>query len=106
MDINLQQNLGKKFSNSNFITILGGALEEMQYFVVDRKEGDYTILQNRQTHKTFEVKTTKLPPFLNDGDVLKKSGFNYEFDLSKTNELKQNISNKMNTLFSNKTSNN
>lgn len=63
----------------------------MQYFSVDRQEGKYTILQNTYNHKIYEVKTSKLPPFLNDGDILKKSGFNYEFDLQKTNEIKSKM---------------
>lgn len=56
----------------------------MKYFSVDRKEGQYTILQNTVTKKMYEIKTSKLPPFLNDGDILKKIGFNYEFDYQKT----------------------
>lgn len=101
MNINLNEHFSKSNSNSNFIKTLGGALENMQYFVVDRKEGDYTILENRQTHKTYEVKTSKLPPFLNDGDILKKTGFRYEFDLQKTNQLKQEIKKQFNNLFEN-----
>lgn len=99
MHIPLNNNLNKNNSNSNFIKTLGGIIENMQYFIVDRQEGEYTILQNKQTNKIYEIKTSKLPPFLNDGDILKKSGFKYEFDLQKTNELKQEIKNKMNKLF-------
>ena len=92
MNIELNQ-LKSNISNSKFIKKLGGALEQMQYFSVDRQEGKYTILQNTYTHKIYEVKTSKLPPFLNDGDILKKSGFNYEFDLQKTNEIKSKMKN-------------
>lgn len=99
MNIELNQEKQKN-SNSNFIKTLGGALEQMQYFSVDRQEGKYTILENTYTHKTYEVKTSKLPPFLNDGDILKKSGFNYEFDLQKTNEQKSKIKKQMENLFS------
>ena len=35
----------------------------MKYFAVDRTEGKYTILQETQTHKIYEVKSSKLPPF-------------------------------------------
>lgn len=101
--MNIELNKTKtKISNSNFIKKLGGALEQMQYFSVDRQEGNFTILQNTYTHKKYEIKTSKLPPFLNDGDILKKSGFNYEFDLSKTNELKSKMKNKMENLFQEK----
>lgn len=94
--MNIELNHSKShISNSNFIKKLGGALEQMQYFSVDRQEGKYTILQNTYTHKIYEVKTSKLPPFLNDGDILKKSGFNYEFDLQKTNEIKSKMKNLM-----------
>ncbi len=99
MNINLDENFKKNISNSNFINTLGGVLEKMQYFVVDRQEGIYTILENSQTHKNYEIKTAKLPPFLNDGDVVKKIGFRYEFDLQKTNELKREMKDKMNALF-------
>ena len=101
MNLNIEKNLKKNNSNSEFNKILGGALERMKYFVVDRQEGNYTILENAYNHKTYEVKTSILPPFFNDGDVLKKSGFNYEFDFQKTNELKKNIKNTMNGLFEN-----
>ena len=68
----------------------------MKYFSVDRKEGQYTILQNTVTKKMYEIKTSKLPPFLNDGDILKKIGFNYEFDFQKTRELQEAMRQKMN----------
>lgn len=99
--MNIDLNHTKKhISNSSFIKNLGGVLEKMQYFSVDRQEGQYTILQNTYTHKIYEVKTSKLPPFLNDGDILKKSGFNYEFDLQKTNEHKAKIEKSIKKLFS------
>ncbi len=97
ININLNQNLEK--SNSNFLKELKQVLENIQYYVVDRQEGNFTILENRQTHKMFEVKTCTLPPFLKDGDVLKKCGKNFEFDIVKTNELKKNASEKMKQLF-------
>lgn len=71
----------------------------MRYFAVDRKEGKYTILENPYTQKTHKVKTSSLPPFISDGDIVKKAGFHYEFDLQKTNEMKSNIKAQMNTLF-------
>ena len=49
MNININNNLNKKISNSDFLKKLGGTLENMKYFSVDRKEGQYTILQNTVT---------------------------------------------------------
>lgn len=63
----------------------------MKLFSVDKREGNYTILRNTDTQKIYEVKTSKLPPFLNNGDIIKKVGFSYEFDFQKTNELKENL---------------
>lgn len=77
--------------NTEFIKILGGALDNMKYYAVDRIEGDYAILENTYTHKMYEVKTSKLPPFLSDGDILKKSGLIYEFDYQKTNATKREL---------------
>ena len=71
----------------------------MKYYAVDRTEGDYTILQNMFNHKIYEVKTSKLPPFLEDGDILKKEGLYYEFDFHKTSQLKKQSQSKMNELF-------
>lgn len=96
MNIDINNNLNKKISNSDFLKKLGGTLENMKYFSVDRKEGQYTILQNTVTKKMYEIKTSKLPPFLNDGDILKKIGFNYEFDFQKTRELQEAMRQKMN----------
>ncbi len=99
MNIDIKQNLNKHISNQNILKELGGTLEKMRYFAVDRKEGIYTILENPYTQKTHKVKTSSLPPFISDGDIVRKTGFHYEFDLQKTNELKSQIKNKMNELF-------
>ncbi len=99
MNIDLKQNLKKQISNQNLLKELGGTLEKMRYFAVDRKEGIYTILENPYTQKTHKVKTSSLPPFISDGDIVRKAGFHYEFDLQKTNEMKSQIRNKMNGLF-------
>lgn len=105
MNIYLQDNLNKSNKNSDLKNNLGGALNKMKYFSVDRKEGIYTILQNTQTHKLYEVKSSKLPPFLKDGDIVKKVGFNsYEFDLTKTNEFKDEFKKSFNQLYTNEES--
>lgn len=101
MDIYLQNNLKQK-QNLELKNNLGGVLNKMKYFAVDRKEGVYTILENTQTHKLYEVKSSQLPPFLKDGDIVKKVGFNnYEFDLTKTNEAKNKIQETYKNLFVN-----
>jgi len=72
----------------------------MKYFAVDITEGKYTILQETQTHKIYEVKSSKLPPFLKDGDIVRKIGFStYEFDFAKTNETKNQVKEVYNNLF-------
>ncbi len=92
MNIYISNNLKQTNSNKILKNNLGGVLNKMRYFAVDRKEGKYTILQNTETHKIYEVKSSKLPPFLKDGDIVKKVGFNsYEFDLMKTNEIKDQV---------------
>lgn len=63
----------------------------MKFFSVDKRNGPYTILKSTDNSKTFEVETSKLPPFLDNGDIIKKVGFNYEFDFQKTKELKANL---------------
>ena len=69
MDISLHNNLKTK-QNLELKNNLGGVLNKMKYFAVDRKEGIYTILENTQTHKLYEVKSSQLPPFLKDGDIV------------------------------------
>lgn len=59
----------------------------MKFFSVAKREGQYTILKNTDTQKTYEVKSSKLPPFLNNGDIIKKVGFTYEFDFQRTKEI-------------------
>lgn len=71
----------------------------MKFFAVDRKEGKYTILENPDNKRTFKVRTSSLPPFISDGDIVRRSGFHYEFDLQKTNEMSQKIKTKMDTIF-------
>ena len=63
----------------------------MKFFSVDKRKGPYTILINTNNSKTIEVETSKLPPFLNSGDIIKKIGSNYEFDFKKTRELKESL---------------
>lgn len=71
----------------------------MKFFAVDRKEGNYTILEDPTTKSTHRVKTSSLPPFISDGDIVRKAWFHYEFDLQKTNEMKNRIKNQMNGIF-------
>mgnify|MGYP001026098145 FL=1 len=100
MNILLENQFKKSQKNLELKQKLGGALNTMKYFAVDRKEGKYTILQDTQTHKLYEVKSSKLPPFLKDGDIVKKIGFNtYEFDFFKTNETKNQIKETYNNIF-------
>lgn len=100
MNILLENHLKKSKNNLELKNNLGGALNTMKYFAVDRTEGKYTILQETQTHKIYEVKSSKLPPFLKDGDIVKKIGFNtYEFDFAKTNEIKNQVKEVYNNLF-------
>lgn len=100
MNIFLENQFRKPHKNLELKNNLGGALNTMKYFAVDRTEGKYTILQDTQTHKLHEVKSSKLPPFLKDGDIVKKIGFNtYEFDFFKTNEAKNQIKETYNNLF-------
>ena len=100
MNILLENHFQKSQNNLNLKNNLGGALNKMKYFAVDRTEGKYTILQETQTHKIYEVKSSKLPPFLKDGDIVRKIGFNtYEFDFAKTNETKSQVKEVYNNLF-------
>jgi hypothetical protein len=100
MNILLENHFQKSQNNLKLKNNLGGALNKMKYFAVDRTEGKYTILQETQTHKIYEVKSSKLPPFLKDGDIVRKIGFNtYEFDFAKTNETKSQVKEVYNNLF-------
>lgn len=71
----------------------------MKFYSVDSQDGNYTILENTKTHKTLQVKTSKLPPFVTSGDILRKSGFKFEFDLQKTNEERNLIRNFVRNFF-------
>ena len=71
----------------------------MRFFLFFITEGDYTILENPYTQKTHKVRTSSLPPFISDGDIVRKAGFHYEFDLQKTNEMKNKTKTQMNELF-------
>lgn len=88
-----------KYINKSFFKFykkLGGALDIMKYYTVNKIEGNYATLQNIYTHKISEIKTSKLPPFLSDGDILKKSGLTYEFDFQKTTEIKKSLNRELN----------
>ena len=69
----------------------------MKFFSVDKRNGSYTILKDTNSQKTFEIKSSKLPPFLDNGDIVKKVGLNYEFDFQKTREL--NLKNTLEVLW-------
>ena len=60
MNILLENHFQKSQNNLKLKNNLGGALNKMKYFAVDRTEGKYTILQETQTHKIYEVKSSKL----------------------------------------------
>ena len=95
-------NIDTKGTNlSNDEVELAKKLDAIEEFTVDRFEGDFAVLENRNTGKMIDVKKENLPENVKEGDILDKINGKYTLNKEKTLETKNRIKDKMQKLWKN-----
>ena len=86
---------------SNDEVELAKKLNAIEEFTIDRFEGDFAVLENRNTGKMIDVKKENLPENVKEGDILDKINGKYTLNKEKTLETKNRIKDKMQKLWKN-----
>ena len=103
-------NIDTKRSNlSNDEVELAKKLDAIEEFTIDRFEGDFAVLEDRNTGKMLDVKKEDmldvkkedLPENVKEGDILDKINGKYTVNEEKTLEAKERIKDKMKKLWNN-----
>ena len=92
-------NISKDSDIKNEEIELAQKLDAVEEFSIDRFEGDIAVLENRKTGKIEEIEKNKLPNGIKEGDILQKINGKYNIDKVKTQEVKNNIKDKMNKIW-------
>lgn len=86
---------------SNDEVELAKKLDAIEEFTIDRFEGDFAVLEDRNTGKMLDVKKEDLPENVKEGDILDKINGKYTVNPEKTLETKERIKDKMKNLWNN-----
>lgn len=99
LDRNLSLNNSNNFID-NFINELRSYLERSSssMYTLDRFEGDFAVLEDRNTKKMIDVPSSKLPSNAREGDILNFSNGSYTIDHEETKAVSDRIRQKMNNL--------
>lgn len=110
MNIDLFHNLGKNISSNssnnfikNFIYELKNYLDKNSnpMFTLDRFEGNFAVLENRNTTEMIDIPISNIPSNVKEGDILKLSNASYVVDYEETRTVSDKIREKMDNLKSN-----
>ena len=110
MNLDLFNNLGKNISSNspnnfleNFINELKNYLDKNSnpMFTLDRFEGNFAILENRNTKEMTDIPISNIPSNAKEGDILKLSNGSYVVDYEETRTVSDKIREKMDNLKSN-----
>lgn len=71
----------------------------MNYYILDRFEEDFAVLESLEDAETINIKKTLLPSNLKEGDVLLRDESGWAFDKEKTEERRNKINDKLNSLW-------
>lgn len=97
-----EKNINVKDSNlSNDEIELAKKLNAIEEFTVDRLEGEFIVIEDRNTGKMLDVKKEDLPEDIKEGDILDKINGKYTVNVEKTLEAKKRIKGKMKRLWDN-----
>lgn len=78
------------FSN-DLHDFLDNTNDESVLYTLDRIEGNFGVLENRDTGKMSDVPLENLPDDLKDGDIFRYFNGVFEKDIESYNEIKENI---------------
>ncbi len=88
---------GKNLSNDE--VELAKKLDAIEEFTIDRFEGDFAVIEDRNTGKMLDIKKEDLPENAKEGDILDKINGKYIVNEEKTLEAKERIKDKMKNLW-------
>ena len=71
----------------------------MEYYIIDRFEGNFAVCQNLQNEKMQNIQKNLLPKNVKESDVIFFEDNKYFFDEEKTLERKKIIEDKFNSLW-------
>lgn len=107
MNLDLFNNLGKNISSyssnnflENFINELKNYLNKNSnpMYTLDRFEGNFAVLENRNTKEMTDIPISNIPFNAKEGDILKLSNGSYVIDYEETSIVSDRIRNKMDNL--------
>lgn len=110
MNLDLFNNLGKNIpsdSSNNFLEIFINELKNYlnknsnPMFTLDRFEGNFAVLENRNTKEMTDIPISNIPSNAKEGDILKLSNGSYIVDYEETRTVSDKIREKMDNLKSN-----
>lgn len=78
---------------------LATKLNAIEEYSIDRFEGDYAILENRQTNEIKQVKKDMLPENIKEGSIVQYVNGKYIYDEAFTKEKTNRIQDRMNKLW-------
>ena len=100
---NLEQNISSNNSNNfieSFINELKSYLDKSlnPLYTLDRFEGNFAILENRNTKKMTDIPISNIPANAKEGDILRLSNGSYVVDHEETKNVSDRIRQKMDNL--------
>ncbi len=107
MNLDLFNNLGKNISSNNSNNFLENFINELRnyldkisntIFTLDRFEGDFAVLENRNTKEMTDIPISNIPSNAKEGDILKLSNGSYVIDYEETRAVSDRIREKMDSL--------
>ena len=107
MNLDLFNNLGKNISSNSSNNFLENFINELKnylnknsnpMFTLDLFEGDFAVLENRNTKKMTDIPISNIPSNAKEGDILKLSNGSYVVDYEETRTVSDKIREKMDNL--------
>ena len=100
---NLEQNISSNNSNNfieSFINELKSYLDKSlnPLYTLDRFEGNFAVLENRNTKKMTDIPISNIPANAKEGDILRLSNGSYVVDHEETKNVSNRIRQKMDNL--------
>lgn len=107
MNLDLFNNLTKNISSNNSNSFIESFINELQNYLnknsstlytLDRFEGDFAVLEDRNSNKMIDVPISKLPSNAKEGDILNFSHNTYSINSEETKVVSDRIRQKMDNL--------
>lgn len=107
MKFDLFNNLNQNISSNNSNNFIASFLNELKTYLdqsfnplytLDRFEGDFAVLEDRNSKKMVDTPISNIPSETKEGDILKLSNGSYIIDHEETKIVSDRIKQKMDNL--------